>query len=210
MFERTFLQRPRILNLLHRFGVARATSQTNQEELDALCTYAKGAGVALEIGSYQGVSAGRIAAVLGEQGRLYCIDPWQEDDGRPNPNLAIFKRHIARRGLQNQIHVIRAFTGPNLVGLPEQFDFAFIDGDHSWMGIETDWTLVSGRIAAGGYVCLHDTAIPAAQPWRKFPSVDFFDQRILGDSGFALIDTVYSMRVLRKREPSPLEDLPQA
>jgi hypothetical protein len=41
-------------------------------------------------------------------------------------------------------------------------------------------------------------AVPAAEPWRKFDSTRFYDEKIATDSAFETIDTVYSMRVVRK------------
>ncbi len=193
-----FFQRPRILNVLHKFHFIEATSQTNEKELEVLSKYASGAEMAIEIGSYQGVSAARIAQMLAPSGRLYCVDPWPEDDGRPNPNLRIFERHLRRTRLSDRIEVVRGFSG--LVGdrLPQRVDFAFIDGDHSWEGIETDWKLISPRIKAGGCVCLHDTAVPSDEPWRQPPSVRFFDERIAADPDFSLLETVDSMQVVKK------------
>lgn len=30
--------------------------------------------------------------------------------------------------------------------MPDELDFAFADGDHSWEGINIDWTLVSEKV----------------------------------------------------------------
>lgn len=82
--------------------------------------------------------------------------------------------------------------------IPGSLDFAFVDGDHSWAGIETDWRLVAERMRPGGRVCLHDCVIPAAEPWRNPESVRFFSQIIAPDRRFDLIEVVHSMVVLRK------------
>lgn len=198
MLERLLFRRPRLLNALNRIKVAKATSQTNQEELDALGRFAARAKVAVEIGSYQGVSAAVIAKSLASDGILYCVDPWPAEGGRQNPCFDIFRRHICREGVESRIKIIREFSTNVEHELPEGIDFAFIDGDHSWVGIENDWTLISTRIVPGGIICLHDTAVPARESWRVFDSTHFFDQRIASDAAFELIDTVYSMRVVRR------------
>jgi predicted O-methyltransferase YrrM len=198
LLETIFFRRPRILNVLHKWRIVNSTSQTNDLELKALQQHATGAKVAVEIGTYQGVSAARIAAVLGLGGTLYCVDPWPEDDGRPNPGLEMCQRHLIRTDTQNRIRIIRGFSGEVADQLPTQIEFAFIDGDHSWSGIETDWVLISPRLVTGARVCLHDTAIPPEEPWRQFDSTHFYDQRIAQDRSFETIETVYSMRILRK------------
>ena len=200
VLERLFCRRPRILNFLHRFRLVHATSQTNELELAALARYANGARVAVEIGTHQGVSAARIAASLDKDGKLFCIDPWPEVDGRTDPSFQICRRHLRRSGTQERVRIIHGFSRDVGDGLPGQIEFAFIDGDHSWTGIETDWELISPRIVAGGAICLHDTAIPETEPSRKFDSVQFYDKKIATDQRFEAVETVHSLRVIRRRK----------
>ena len=198
--EHVLFRRPRILNVLHKLRLVNATSQTNDEELQALARYAKGARIALEIGSYQGVSAAVIARNLASDGRLVCVDPWPTNGKRDNPEFKIFARHLERTKTKHKIHVIRDFSTNALEQLPPKVDFAFIDGDHSWSGIAEDWAIVSSRAVDGTFVCLHDTAVPQAEPFRIFESCRFYNEVIKSNSGFELVETVYSMRVLRKRK----------
>jgi len=197
--EELFCHRPRIFNLLHRIHLVRAISQTNSLELSALARFASGARLAVEIGSFQGVSAAVIARSLAENGVLHCVDPWPAKAGGSNAVFDIFNRHIRRARMANRIQIIRNFSANAADRMPDSLDFAFIDGDHSWNGIETDWAIVAGRIRDGGIVCLHDTAIPAQEPWRDFESCTFYDLKIHPNNNFELVDTVYSMRILRKR-----------
>src|SRR5205814_9751058 len=129
LLERFFLRRPRALNVLHRFRMVNATSQTNLPELAALARYAANAKAAVEIGSHQGVSAAVIARSLASGGQLFCVDPWPSENGRRNPIFEIFKRHIARTKTGRSIHIIRDFSSNVADQLPPRLDFAFIDGD---------------------------------------------------------------------------------
>jgi predicted O-methyltransferase YrrM len=198
VLEKVFFRRPRILNALHKVRLADATSQTNEPELNALARYATGRHTGVEIGTYQGVSAARIVASLAPDGLLFCVDPWPGGKNGEDPNYKICLRHLRRTGVYRKIRIVRAFSSNAAKVVPEAIDFAFIDGDHSWSGIETDWHLVAPRLISGGIVCLHDTAIPAAESWRKFDSTRFYDEKIATDSAFETIDTVYSMRIVRK------------
>jgi predicted O-methyltransferase YrrM len=199
MFERLFWQRPRILNVLHSIGLANATSQTNERELATIARYAAHARVAVEIGTYQGVSAAWIARSLAPEGLLYCVDPWLGTGQGEDPNFEICQRHLKRGKVMDRIRILRGFSKDVAVSLPERIEFAFIDGDHSWSGIETDWALLSPRIVPGGTICLHDTAIPESEPWRKFDSVRFYDEKIAVDSRFDAVERVHSLRVVRRR-----------
>lgn len=198
LLETLLARRPAILNLLHWANLASPASQTSLEELAALERHAAGAEAALEIGSFQGVSAVRIARALAPSGVLVCVDPWPEPNGKSNPCFAIFNRHLSRQGFRSRIRILRGFSGAVESELPASLDFAFVDGDHSWAGIETDWGLVAGRVKPGGRVCLHDCAVPEPEPWRHPESVLFFDQVIRQDQRFELIEIVHSMVTLRK------------
>jgi hypothetical protein len=150
ILEKAFFRRPRILNELHRLRLVAATSQTIEIELRKIEQYAAGSVNALEIGTYQGVSASRIAAVLASTGVLFCVDPWPEVSGRQNPCWQICDRHLRRSHLRRRIQIVRGYSGEMEAQIPGNLDFAFIDGDHSWNGISTDWQIVAPRIAPGG------------------------------------------------------------
>jgi len=98
---------PRVLNALHSLTLVHATSQTIPIELNALERYAAGARQALEIGTYQGVSAARIAGALAPDGFLYCVDPWPENGWGENPCWSICRRHLRRSGMTNRVRILR-------------------------------------------------------------------------------------------------------
>ena len=140
-----------------------------------------------------------IARSLSPEGCLFCVDPWNVQSGAHDPVFDIFRRHVRRAKMSDKIHVIRDFSSNTSNQLPSQLDFAFIDGDHSWKGIEADWTIVSGRMTDGGVVCLHDTAVPPQEPWRDIDSCRFYNLVISQDRRFELVETIHSLRVLRRR-----------
>ncbi len=198
-FEAFLSSRPRILNVFHRWGLAAAASQTSPKELQGLRHYSRLATHALEIGTFQGVSASYIASSLAPGGKLYCIDPWPDAKGRPNPCWQICVRHLRRTGVLGRVQFIRHLSSEVGEELPCGLDFAFVDGDHSWSGISTDWKLVCDRLRSGGIVCLHDTVVPPAEPWRHPDSVRYFEEVVLRDPRFDVIEVVHSMSVLRRK-----------
>lgn len=193
-------RRPRLVDALHRLHLARPMSQTIEVELRALEKYAQGALVALEIGSYQGVSAVRIAAAMAEGGMLYCVDPWPTLNGRPNPCYSIFQRHVRRTGLNDRIRVVKALSSAAVELVPDDLDFVFVDGDHSWEAITKDWEIARERVKRGGIVCLHDALVPDVEPWRRPDSVRFFAEVVSKDGSFRLVHSAYSLAVLQKKE----------
>lgn len=197
--ESLFFKRPRVLDLLHRANLVNATSQTIASELSALERYAAGARQALEIGTYQGVSAAKIAGVLAPGGLLYCIDPWPETkDRQNNPCWSICERHLRRSGVNNRVRILRGYSGEMAAEVPYDLDFAFVDGDHSWEGIHTDWALVSQKVHPGGVICLHDSLTPIGEEWRHLDSCEYFEKVIECDVRFSIVEVVHSLAVLRK------------
>ena len=140
-----------------------------------------------------------IARSLANGGQLWCVDPWPEDRGLENPCFSIFRRHVSRSGVEGRVRIVRESSGAVTDQLPFELDFAFIDGDHSWAGVDTDWQLVSPRIVSGGYVCLHDSVVPPGEPWRRgLESNRYFDDVIRADNRFHVEETVHSLAVLRR------------
>ena len=192
-------RRPRLMNPLHALGLIKAFSQTNEMELACLAGYAKGHRTALEIGTFMGVSARVISGELAADGKLYCVDPWEVHHGKENPCWTICKRELRRYGLLSRVTFLHGLSHEVEAAMPESFDFIFIDGDHSYEGLARDWEIVLRRLAAGGILCLHDTTIPAAEPYRNFGTVEFFEEVIRPHPEFDWLECCYSMNVLRRK-----------
>lgn len=186
--------RPRIFNVLHALGLVSPFSDTREDELKCLERWAKGRRTAVEIGTSMGVSAARLAAALASNGRLYCVDPYPEGD----PVKTIFLRHVDRRGVAGKVaHIGRNITGAS-AELPAEWDFAFVDGDHTYGGIKADWGVVRNRIAVGGIAAFHDTVVPEGEPERDCGVVRFFAEVIAVDPDFEMVDRVYTLSVIRR------------
>lgn len=200
VLERLFASRPRILNVLHALHLADAISQTYPAELALLSKYAAGASVAVEIGSFQGVSSALIAAALRENGLLYCVDPWPTVNGKADPSFTIFKRHLRRRNVKNKIRILRGRSQEVIERVPRHVDFMFIDGDHSAPAIAFDWALAKRIVRPGGLVGLHDALVPDGEPWRTPASSDYFRDVIRHDPEFSPAASCHTLAVMRRRE----------
>src|SRR5262249_8482236 len=141
----------------------------------------------------------RIARAIACDGVLFCVDPWPDVDGRPDPCWLICKRHLQRARVWNRVKILRGLSSEVVTAIPLNIDFAFIDGDHSWSCIENDWQIVSTRLVAGGIVCLHDVVVPAAEPWFQPESTKFYREVIENDRRFNILEVVRTLSVLQKR-----------
>lgn len=197
ILSKLFWTRPRILNCLHALYLAEPASQTTPVELLVLRKHARGRRVAVEIGTYQGVSGAVIAGAMAEDGVLHCVDPWPRLRRGESPLYRIACRHLERMGVMNKIKILRGYS--NEVGhlLPVRIDFAFIDGDHTWSGIDTDWRLIKPLVDMGGVICFHDTSsVPHLE--RDHDSVRYFNEVILKDPSFRRIDGAESLNVVMR------------
>ena len=193
------LQRPRLRNWLHILYLANPNSGTYEVELAALVRYASGKRSALEIGTFEAVSTVRIVQAMAPAGVLHCVDPWLEIGGKPNPCWRIAQRHLRRSDVLSRVRIHRDVAANVRDAIPTELDFAFIDGDHSRKGIETDWAIVAPRIQPGGIVCLHDSVTPASEPWRMLDSVKYFAEVIAKDPRFEQLAIVHSLAILQRR-----------
>lgn len=189
---------PGLRNLLHLIGAAGAHSLTSPDELDCLRRHAAGRSLALEIGTHMGVSAVAIAGALSPEGRLLCVDPWHAPTGKTNSCFAICRRELRRRGLAPRVTFLQGTSQEVEDRIPAGLDFVFVDGDHSYAGLRTDWRIVEHRLAVGGIVCLHDTSVPEAQPERRYGAAEFYESVIRRSVAFEWVERCHSMNVLRR------------
>jgi predicted O-methyltransferase YrrM len=82
----------------------------------------------------------------------------------------------------------------------ETFDFVFIDGEHTYEGLQSDWTGWSPRLVQGGIVALHDSRSTQQRPIGDAGSVRFTTEVILNDPRFEVVDAVDSLTVLRRKQ----------
>lgn len=115
----------------------------------------------VEIGSAQGWSTCLIAMALEQNlhGKLMAIDPHIPNDwshGDPDHTIDALRANLKALGLGHRVEIVRKVTADAVGDLPERIDFAFIDGDHSFEGVKTDWDTIRPRLSPWAVVVFHD------------------------------------------------------
>lgn len=151
--------------ILSKYGLLHAKSipsWTTREELHTLYQHArkinKGA-YCLEIGSYLGASTSYIGAGIAEKnGTLICVDTWNNET-MPEGEMDTFVEFCKNtQPISKYIRTIRNKSSELLPeDFPEKFDFIFIDGDHSYESVKSDFELVTVLTRKKSKVFFHDS-----------------------------------------------------
>lgn len=101
----------------------------------------------IEIGRFSGGSTLLIASAVGKKGKLLSIDKSPQNDEK----LRVILTHAE---LLERVELV--VGDANELVRDEQYDFVFIDGDHSYEGAKKDHNKWGKLVRAGGYIIHHD------------------------------------------------------
>ncbi len=126
-----------------------------------LYSLARGCGVMAEIGSYLGASACCFGAAAIETGstKVICIDTWGNDamtEGCRDTWRAFSENTLL---YASSIVPIRGYSSEVLEQVQREadaLDLLFVDGDHSYEGVLSDWRSYKRLLRAGSVVIFHD------------------------------------------------------
>ena len=181
--------------LMYSLGLRPADTQTTVNERALLAKHAEGRESLVEIGVMHGVNTALLRTVMSPEGTLTGIDP------HPRGRLGVsFERAIARSEIakhpRGHAQLLRQWSYEAARGWNAPIDFLFIDGDHSWVGIDRDWMDWSRHVAAGGIVALHDSRSVSGR--EDLESVRYTNDVILKDPRFQTVEGVDSLTVLQR------------
>ncbi len=186
--------------LKYRLGVRPGDTQVTPAEHECLLRHAAGKRSLVEIGVMHGVTTALLRSVMDEEGMITAIDPLPVGRLGVNFNLWIARREISKYPRGRAV-LLRQFSHDAAATWTSPIDFLFVDGDHTWLGIDRDWRDWSGYIADGGVVALHDSRSVPCRP--DHDSVGYTQTVILTDARFRQIDAADTLTVL-KRIPASL------
>jgi predicted O-methyltransferase YrrM len=122
-----------------------------------------GVQICLEIGSYLGASAYFISAGLSQKrdhvSKVFCIDTWNNDAMSEGgwDTYATFSANTSP--YSSFIVPVRGFSTDVVARVAEEtqyLDLLFIDGDHTYEGVKSDWEAYRRFIKPGTIVVFHD------------------------------------------------------
>lgn len=189
--------------VLWNLGLAEAETQTSLAERDCLGRYAFGRKRLVEVGVWHGVTTSRLRAAMARDGVLLAVDPF------PVGRLGFStQRQIARKETAKVANgIIRWVRSTGVEAARNQssldlgpVDFIFIDGDHSFDGLRSDWEAWSPLIAPGGIVMLHDSCSSATRQIDEAGSAIYTRDVIRRDVRFKTIEVVDTLTVLQRVE----------
>jgi len=187
--------------LMWRCRFAAAKAQTSGGERNWLERHARNRRRLVEIGVWHGVTTRRLRLTMAADGLLFAIDPF------PLSRFGFsWERLIARGEVSRESHGHVQFlemTSAEAAGrfddiCHEPLDFIFVDGEHSYAGLQTDWTLWAPKLGPGGVIALHDSRSVPGQTSHDHGSVRFTNEIILPDKNFTVVDAVDSLTVLKR------------
>ena len=181
--------------LLYSLGLRGADTQTTEKERTVLAKHAKGRCSLVEIGVMHGVNTALLRNVMSPEGKVTGIDPHPRGRLGVSFERAIAQREISRRPRGRAV-LLRQWSYEAARDWSEPIDFLFIDGDHSWEGIDRDWKDWSEHVEPGGIVALHDSRPTTGRPDPD--SVRYTEEVILKDERFRLIDEVDTLTVIER------------
>lgn len=151
-------------------SIAAIDGMISNEECAFLYELAKtaGDGCLVEIGTYHG--KGTVALALGSRaGRrapVYTMDPFVPYSGplqrrRFGPrDKTTLLRNLLLAGVTEEVWLIHTRADQAVAGWNRPIALLFVDGDHSYEGVRSDFTLWSPFVVPGGVIAFDDSFDP--------------------------------------------------
>jgi len=116
--------------------------------------------VAVEIGTCQGWFAHRMATHFDETTKIFCVDPFYDDEGEKYDgeyNLRCWKKNT-RKWFGKSVFLKRgeSYIESQRWGEGVPIDFLFIDGDHEFESVLLDLQGWCPKVRPGGLIAGHD------------------------------------------------------
>lgn len=117
-------------------------------------------GVIVEIGSHRGRSAAYMASAAKPSVTIYCIDVWDnprhERFVSEDVDYREFWDFLKRMGLNSNIVALRGESEMFSRAWQYGVDLLFIDGDHSYKGVSSDYECWYPHVRDEGVIAFHD------------------------------------------------------
>ncbi|MBU8896327.1 hypothetical protein DRW03_27765 [Corallococcus sp. H22C18031201] len=183
-------------------GLAQAETQTTAAERACLAKHAAGRRRLVEVGVWHGVTTRVLRAVMDPTATLWAVDPYPVGRLKVSVQQLIAHREVAsvRNGHVQWVRTTGADAAREhrVQGFPAP-DFIFIDGDHSYEGLQADWTGWSPLVAPGGIIALHDSHSTPQRPLETAGSARYTNEVVMQEKNYERVETSDSLTVMRRR-----------
>jgi predicted O-methyltransferase YrrM len=192
-------RRRRVLGAL---GLRPALVQHTRAESELLMRYAVGAKAIVELGVAEGGSAAELRSVMSPQGRLYLVDPYEPGAIGLSMTLIVARRTVGRIS-RGRVDWVRARSEDLANDWRTGIDFLFIDADHDYERVASDWRLWAPHVRAGGHVALHDSVVfPGGWTREETGPVKLLAEIRREAREWEVIEQADSVSILHRRETS--------
>jgi predicted O-methyltransferase YrrM len=181
--------------------LAAPETQTTALERSCLTRHAAGKTCLAEVGVWHGVTTCCLRSAMAPEATLFAIDPYPVGMLGFSAQQVIAKTEVSRirNGSVEWIRKTGAQAASDLSHrIGQSFDFVFIDGVHTYEGLQSDWLGWSVLVRALGVIALHDSRSTKDRPIDDAGSVRFTREIVLRDSRFEVVETVDSLTVVRR------------
>jgi len=124
--------------LRYQRGLSQARTDTSSSEMAALRKYSSEKRNIAELGVYHGASSRVLRESMAVDGNLWCVDPFFKDRLGFSYGLSIAKREI-NKSRNGNMTILRGLSQEVAKGWKQQIEFLFIDADHSYDAVKSDW-----------------------------------------------------------------------
>ena len=171
-------------------------AQITEAEGELIERCSTGARCVVQIGVAEGGSAWHARRTMDPGGTLYLIDTYPKVLGL-NLSSIIARRLLDGAGSAS-VDWVRARSDEAVRSWTAPIDFLFIDGDHSYDAVRTDWEDWHGFVAPDGRVAFHDALLDADWMDSGFGSARFVKELIDANAGWRLVEGADSIAVFAR------------
>lgn len=185
----------------YRLGLDAPNTQLSAAERALLGKLAAGKTSVLEIGVFEGASTRILAESAAPGARIVAVDPFFKGRLGICWSEYIARHHLAQRMAGTQVEIVAKLSRDAFSDEERQsFDLIFIDADHSWDGVDTDWNLAKRLIAPSGQIALHDSLAEGTTYERsQLGSFKYFEQVIERDEEFERVASADTLVVMQRK-----------
>lgn len=196
-----FQNNPLLYFMTWKIGLQPALTQTTDAEIACLRRHASGKGRLVEIGVWHGVNSRNFRQVMAPDGVLYAIDPFPTGRFGRSWHRPIAYGEVSRI-VNGSVRFLETYSNLAIEQFrsieAEPIDFLFIDGDHTYDGVKTDWDIWSPLVGSGGIVALHDSRAHPGRDIHDMGPARFTRDIVLQSADFKAIEVADSLTVVEK------------